>query len=383
MAKKKKQHNILSLFANIGVAEALLGEEFKVVVANELIPRRANLYQSIYPDTKMICGDITSPKIFDAIIKESIDREVDIIIATPPCQGMSTVGPQEKNDERNSLTIPVIEMIKKLQPSYVVIENVPNYINTKILYEESECLLVEVVKKELDNLYHISVDIINTADYGVPQSRERMIMLLSKKGTSPLWQIPPKNKKKVTLQDAIGWIPPIDPFVKDLSEEEFHRLFPLYEQRRIEALKISRWNTPPVHIYRQVYVMQHTPTGCSAFDNDDKYKPKKADGSFVKGYHNTYSRQRWDTPAFTVTMDNRKISSQGNVHPGRAIESENNTEILYSDARALTLFELMLVMSLPQDWPLPINTNEAFVRRIIGEGIPPLFVMKLFKNISS
>ena len=76
-------------------------------------------------------------------------------------------------------------------------------------------------------------------------------------------------------------------------------------------------------------------------------------------------------------MDNRKISSQGNVHPGRAILASNGR--LYSDARVFTLFELMLVMTLPSNWPLPNNANEAFVRRVIGEGIPPLFVKQLFE----
>ena len=93
-------------------------------------------------------------------------------------------------------------------------------------------------------------------------------------------------------------------------------------------------------------------------------------------------RQKWDTPAYTITMDNRKISSQGNVHPGRLVSrGKDGGEDVYSDPRTLTLFELMLVMSLPKDWPLPDNTEEAFVRRIIGEGIPPLFIKKLFKNI--
>jgi Site-specific DNA methylase len=59
-----------------------------------------------------------------------------------------------------------------------------------------------------------------------------------------------------------------------------------------------------------------------------------------------------------------------------------NGEDIYSDARTLTLYELMLIMSLPGDWPLPDDTNEAFVRRIIGEGIPPLFVKKLFNCYS-
>ena len=378
----KKKYRVLSLFANIGVAEALLEDiNIEVPVANELIKRRADLYQRIYPKSKMICGDITNKDTYNSIIELSKKKGVNVILATPPCQGMSTVGQQDEDDERNYLTLPVIEAIKALSPQYVVIENVPNYVNTRISYGGERVLLTEILKKELSKEYHITIDIVNTEDYSVPQSRERVIILMTRSDAKTLWEIPPKSKKKVTMEDAIGWIPSIDPFVKDLAPVDFKKLFPLYEERKQKALAISKWNIPPVHIYRQVRAMQYTPTGRSAFDNTLQHRPMKEDGTFVKGYHNTYSRQRWDTPAFTVTMDNRKISSQGNVHPGRLIGKDENDEEVYSDARTLTLYELMRIMSLPDSWPLPANTGEAFVRRIIGEGIPPLFVQKLFKNL--
>ena len=128
--------------------------------------------------------------------------------------------------------------------------------------------------------------------------------------------------------------------------------------------------------------MMYTPTGQTAFDNPMEHRPMKTDGSLVRGYHNTYKRQNWDTPAYTVTMDNRKISSQNNVHPGRLVGQDENGENIYSDARTLTLYELMRVMSIPEEWNVPMNTDEAFLRRIIGEGIPPLFMRKLFAQIT-
>lgn len=378
--KKRIRHNILSLFANIGVAEAYLERiGFHVAVANELVKRRAVLYSKIYPHTEMICGDITVSSTYNKVIETSRKHGIDIIIATPPCQGMSTAGEQKENDERNKLILPAIDAILELSPQYAMIENVSNFINTSIEYEGDRKLLVDIIKEKLGQLYTISFNIINTEDYGVPQSRERMIILLSRLDMAE-WTLPEKNKKIVSLRDAIGWIPQIDPFVKDISESDFDKLFPNYEERRKKALEISRWNIPPVHIYRQVETMMHTPSGQTAFDNPI-HKPVKKDGTFVKGYRNTYKRQRWDTPAYTVTMDNRKISSQGNVHPGRFIRHGDHGEDLYSDPRTLTLYELMLVMSIPKDWALPHNAEEAFVRRIIGEGIPPLFIKKLFKNI--
>ena len=109
---------ILSLFANIGVAEARLHEVdgVDVVVANELLQRRATLYQRIYPNSSMICGNILDTKVYDSIIKTSRERHVDVIMATPPCQGISTAGQQIEGDERNSLTIPALHSIQDLEP---------------------------------------------------------------------------------------------------------------------------------------------------------------------------------------------------------------------------------------------------------------------------
>lgn len=372
---------ILSLFANIGVAEARFNElkDVEVVVANELIPKRAKLYQQLYPQSVMICGDILENEIFETIYNESIKKGVDVVIATPPCQGISTAGQQIEGDERNSLTIPAIRMIEKLKPRYVLIENVPGYVNTYINYNGKKRLITDIINEKLSSEYHISINVINTDDYGVPQTRERAILLLSRKDQS-IWELPPKIQNKVTMRDTIGHLPIVDPFVKDLDSDTFYKIFPLYEERRKKALEISKWHIPPIHVYRQVRVMQYTPTGKTAFDNNN-FKPIKENGDLVKGYRNTYKRQNWDTPAYTVTMDNRKISSQNNVHPGRLYGQDENGNDIYSDARTLTLYELMLVMSLPEAWPIPHNTPESFIRRIIGEGIPPLFTKQLLSMI--
>ena len=375
---------IVSLFANIGVAEACLNEldNAHVVVANEWLPRRAALYHAIYPETNMICGDITDETVYQQILQACRRERVDTIMATPPCQGMSTAGQKIKFDERNSLVMHAIRLIHDINPRYVIIENVPDFIITPIMYHGIETMLPDVVSQELQDNYDIDIHTIDTDDYGVPQTRDRMIILMTRHDVRKKWSLPPKDNHKVTMEEAIGDLPSIDPFVKDLNPEQFHVLFPLYEERRQRALEISPWNIPPVHVWRQVKAMMYTPTGQTAFDNPMEHRPMKIDGSLVRGYHNTYKRQNWDTPAYTVTMDNRKISSQNNVHPGRLVGQDENGENIYSDARTLTLYELMRVMSIPEEWNVPMNTDEAFLRRIIGDGIPPLFMRKLFAQIT-
>jgi DNA (cytosine-5)-methyltransferase 1 len=114
--------------------------------------------------------------------------------------------------------------------------------------------------------------------------------------------------------------------------------------------------------------MKHTKTGTSAFSNP-VYYPQKKDGTKIKGYESSYRRIKWDEPAPTITIRNDAISSQRNVHPGRLLPDGT-----YSDARVLTPYELMILTSLPKDWPLPDDTPEVLIRQVIGESIPPLMV---------
>jgi DNA (cytosine-5)-methyltransferase 1 len=373
---------VLSLFANIGVAEAYFEEiGIDVVLANELVERRAKLYQEIYPKTEVKIGDITDSLVQNYLIARSHELGVNLIMATPPCQGMSTAGRQEKDDERNDLIIPVVKMIREIYPRYAFIENVPMLFQTSINVNDKDINIIDFIQTELGRKYRINTYKIDTKDYGVPQTRERAIILLSRNDMVYEWILPPKDEKIVTMRDAIGHLPPVDPYIKDITHSELLDIFPYYDERAKAAHKISKWHFPPTHVKRQVEVMMHTPTGKTAFDNDIDYRPQKDNGDFVKGFKNTYKRQEWDIPAYTVTMDNRKISSQNNVHPGRPIRALTDGKILYSDPRALTVYELMLISSIPTNWPLPENTPAPFLRSVIGEGIPPLFTKKVFEQL--
>lgn len=373
---------VLSLFANIGIAEAYLSDlGIRVCVANELVKRRADMYEKIYPDTNMICGDVTDKEVYETILENSRKLQVDTIIATPPCQGMSrAAGIPKDDDKRNSLILPVMNFIMALKPKYVFIENVKRLLDIKIAYNNELHGVSDLLHSLFSKEYHIKIDLIDTKDFSVPQTRKRAIILMSKRGTTPVWNFPPTNKKIKTLDEAIGDLPSLDPFVTDITEEKRIEMFPKYYQLKELGLKHSKWHSPPRHINRQVLAMRNTPPGKTAFDNK-KYYPKKANGERVRGYKSTYRRLKWDAPASTVTMDNRKISSQNNVHPGRFIGQDENGDDVYSDARALTIYELMRIMSLPEDWPVPDDAPEAFLRSVMGEGIPPLFVKQAFEEI--
>ncbi len=380
-----KRIKALSLFANVGIAETYLNEiGIDVVLANEIDKQRVKFYKHLYPEVTVIEGDITNPEINTQIIKLAKEKKIDLIIATPPCQGMSTVGKKDKNDERNELIKYATNIVKEIRPKFVFFENVPEQLKTYIEYENIKILIPDYLKKELEDTYVFNDEyIINASDYGVPQLRERAIILLVRKDLNRKWNYPPKDKYIVTLEDAIGKIPSLDPEIYDIEYDKLITIFPDFEKKKQLGLSVSKWHYPPKHVYRQVYSLMHTPSGKTAFDNIDKFKPRKQDGSLIKGFKNTYKRQEWRKPAYTVTMYNRTIGSQNNVHPGRYIGKDDEGYELYSDARVLTVYELMLVSSLPKDWNIPSWASDHLVRQVIGEGIPPLLVKKIMMELKN
>lgn len=365
----------LSLFSNVGIAEAYMEEiGVDILIANEINEDRARFYQEVYPNTHMVCGDITDEDIRNSIVEEAIDREVDFIIATPPCQGMSEAGLRKEFDERNQLVFYAVDAIKRIKPRFVLLENVPKQLTTKINHGGEILLIPEYIKLELGEQYKFNKEtLVMAKDYGVPQLRERNIFLLVRKDVDLEWEFPEKQPE-ITLEDAIGSLPSIDPELREGLEYTIEK-FPDYKKKREAALSVSKWNYPPKHSWRQVEWMMHTPTGKSAIYNA-KYYPQKADGTPVKAHHNNYRRLKWDMPCRTITQNNGVISSLACVHPGRPYDT-NDGEVLYSDPRVLTIYELMIVTSLPLDWNIPEWADDTFIRKVIGEGIPSNLVKQI------
>ena len=367
--------NGLSLFANVGIAETYLKEVgVNIVIANELLEERAEFYRYLYPDCMMVQGDITDKKIFEFIAEQAIEKNVEFILATPPCQGMSLAGAKDPNDPRNYLITSAVEMVKRVKPKYVMFENVTQQLKTKMLYNNKVVLIPEYIKSELGQDYIFNDDqIMDTKFYGVPQQRKRAVFLLARKDLNFKWNLPEKDKHIVTLKEAIGDLPSLDPEIK---EKDYKNFFKDYEYKRERGLEVSKWHYARPHVWRNVECMMHTPTGQSARKNP-YYFPKKADGSMVGGAPRTYMRMDWNKPAPTITSYNHTISSFQNVHPGHKIPGTD----LYSDARVLTVFELMRVTSLPDDWNIPYWASESLVRTVIGEGVPPLAVKKIVQEL--
>lgn len=347
----------LSLFACSGISEYYLHQVgIEVVVANELIEKRANIYSHIYPESNMIQGDICEK--YDEIIGACKEQGVECIIATPPCQSFSTVGSSTKDDPRTPLFSWVLKAIKDLNVKYCLIENVPSFLTAKL----NGTLIKDIIDETLTPTHNVERTILNSADYGTPQNRKRAILLISRLDCK-FWSVSNVEQSKsnqITLRESIGHLESLK------SDEQGHS----HKLHKAEK-----------HSPKHILWMTHTETGKSAFLNEVHF-PKK-DGRKIKGFSNTYKRMEWDVPAPTITMASGSISSQTNVHPGEPMG--NNT---YSNARALTLYEIILLTGLDDEWATKISeclenntASKKVIRDIIGEAFPPKFCLNIFKHI--
>lgn len=345
----------ISLFSSAGIGELLLSKcNVEVVVANELIKQRADCYKHFYPQTHIVCGDICEDSIKNEIIS-FIDDDVKLLIATPPCQGLSTLGKNKvqghyEKDNRNFLILETFKIIDKGNFDYILIENVPKFIEMYFPYNNDYLLLEEILKDKYSRTYNIDVAVLNAKDYGICQSRPRAIIKMYKKGLNWAW---PKQEPEIPLVDAIGHLPSLE------SGEKSN----------------LPWHFAKVHNERVVLALKHTPPGKSALANEIYY-PKKENGERIKGFHNTYKRMVWDQPAPARTTYSGSMSSHNNVHPGRLLEDGT-----YSDARVLTLLETFIVSSIPEDIDFPKDASDTFIRTAIGEAIPPSLMMKILRQI--
>jgi len=345
----------LSLFSNVGFGEMYLPKiGIDVVVANELLKDRSQFYHHLHPKTKqVICGDICSNSVKDQIIYacEKLGP-IDLVIATPPCQGMSAANALKKPDDpRNTLVVHALSIFKSINAKFMLIENVPGMAKTFINQEDEAINIIDYINQNIPKGYKCITKPLNAKSYDSPQSRLRSISLISKNGR---WKHPKPLKTISTLRDAIGHLP-------SLSSGD-HSYLP--------------WHFSPKHNPNHIRWMDSTPEGETAFNNDINYPQK--DGRKIKGFMTTYKRMFWDKPAPTVTMNSGSISSQNNVHP--------------SDSRVLTIRELLCVCGLPEnlldnfahlqpDGSYKYDYSPQFIRHVIGEMFLPQLCLHIMKNI--
>ena len=162
MTEKNTKKNAVSLFCSSGIGDlGLKANHIDTVVACELLPERMRLFLHNHPEAKGFCGDIVQLKNdIISYYKNNFSEPPFIVIATPPCQGMSSNGMgtllnnlkkgiRPEFDPRNRLIVPAVEIVKELKPNWVIFENVPNMINTVIEDGDGIINIIDYSKREL------------------------------------------------------------------------------------------------------------------------------------------------------------------------------------------------------------------------------------------
>jgi DNA (cytosine-5)-methyltransferase 1 len=362
---------VLSLFANVGFGEFYFKDHgFDVVVVNELLQDRVDFYKRMYPNTPhVICGDICESSVRASIVdacKKS--GPIDLIIATPPCQGMSIANAQRAPDDiRNKLIIYAMEIYESVSAKYMMIENVPAMLNTYINYESNPTRIIDFINSKIPNNYKCNSKVLNGRHFGTAQSRSRSICLISENGE---WEHPQGGDDLLALKDVIG------------DKNKYPNL---------EAGQDSNipWHFAPKHNKNHIDWMKHTPEGETAFNNSVHFPHVIEDGQkrVISGFKTTYKRMSWNEPAPTVTMTNGSISSQNNVHPGHKLSDGTQ-----SNARVLSVREILAVCGLPDDCldkfcsvnsdgSFSYNYSPNFIRKVLGELFLPKMALAMIMSI--
>lgn len=396
MANRK--YTFIDLFAGCGgLSEGFYRVGFKALAhieinhwACETLRARMCYYGYKNIDKEVIEHDITAPDIINKIDEAVAGRTVDVIIGGPPCQAYSTAGRVRDGkgmatDPRNFLFEKYVEILEYYSPKFFVFENVTGVLSAKVNGNHIFPRIIQALGNKYDVISDPTVLIHNTADYGVPQMRKRVIIMgvrkdIDKTSVTKLYNDVIKThwnsetpleeregrKKFVDVKQAIGDLPAVEPG-NDASTENFDYpcdnaflrrigkkgVYPLMDHiaRRHNALDRERFT---------VMIHNHWTFG-QLRKNMPQYEHEHA-----RVFDNSYVVQWWDMPSKTILAHIHKDGFQF-IHPDE------------KQARSFTVREAARIQSFPDDFVFAGSRGEKYKQ--IGNAVPPLFAEALAKSV--
>ena len=264
------------------------------------------------------------------------DSKIKVLAGCAPCQPFSSYAFKNKKKDPNKydLLYQFGRLVEEVQPDIVTMENVPQIASFSL-----KNVLQDFVDL-LENLhYHCSVKVVYCPDYGIPQTRKRLVLLASKFGDIKL--ISPTHSKDnyVTVKDVIGDLPPLE--AGETSDTD-----PLHRAKSLSPLNMQR--------------IMHTPYGGSWKDWPRELMLECHKSENGSSFGSVYGRMRWERPAPTMTT---QCTGLGN---GRFGHPEQN--------RAITAREAALIQTFPQEYKFFADEEHVSIvkaSRYIGNAVPP------------
>lgn len=385
---KNKSDNIntyISLFSSAGVGcYGFKLENFQCVATVELLERRLKVQacnNKCMLESGYILGDLTQQETKNKIFSEMErwkthfgTKELDVVIATPPCQGMS-VANHKKKDElgRNSLVVESITITRNIRPKFFIFENVRAFLTSICTDVDGiDKAIQSAIESNLGADYNISYQVLNFKDYGSPSSRTRTLVLGVRKDLKDIapFNLLPVRQKEKKLREVIGHLPSLN-VMGEIDQNDIYHNFKRY--------------TPHMESW-----ISEIREGESAFDNSDSTRiPHRiVDGVVIynaKKNGDKYTRQYWDKVAPCIHTRSDIMSSQNTVHP--------------KDNRVFSIREVMLMMSVPNSFQwssIPfdelnkltdkekvsfLKKEEMNIRQSLGEAVPTIIFQQIAQNI--
>lgn len=338
--------NVIDLFCGCGG----LSYGFEIAGYNILLgidndKKALETFEKNHKNAQSICGDITKIT-FDSDIKNIIgNKKVDVIIGGPPCQGMSLSGPRKFDDPRNSLYRSYIRLVSEIKPKAFVIENVPGLVslfNGKI----KDSIIEEFTKIG----YTIKYKILCSSDYGVPQTRKRVVFV-GLKGKE--FVFPEKKNSIITSEMALSDLPPL---VDNLGEEYMD----YYCDPQNDYQHLMRKNSDVVHNHIAAQHTEKTKHIISLVPDGGNYKDLPEEFKKSRNFHVAWTRFNSQRPAPTIDTGHRH-----HFH--------------YKYNRVPTVRECARLQSFPDDFIFLGNKTQQF--RQVGNAVPPLMAQSVAEQL--
>lgn len=391
-----KKYNFIDLFAGCGgLSEgfyknnfnALLHIEYEKAACETLKERmRFYNYSEVDVEKSVMCKDITEEDILKEMDKR-VTKNVDVIIGGPPCQAFSTAGRAQdpdsmENDPRNYLFENYIKILNHYKPKIFVFENVKGILTAKPKGVDIFNLILSKMRENYDVVSDANIMLLNAVNYGVPQNRERVIIIGIRKDLNidvrEIYKKIQKThyseetgaidglKKYVTVRDAISDLPKLTPG-QGKEKIEF------YCSEDNDYLKIMREKCDNV-LYNHV-ARKHN-------DKDrERYRILSENCWQLKDlaitrpdlvhhdpqhFNNRYTVQEYDKPGRTVVAH---LYKDGNlfIHPDS------------TQARTFTVREAARIQSFPDNFVFKGSKTEQYKQ--VGNAVPPLLSGAIAKAI--
>ena len=346
----------IDLFAGAGGMS--LGFEqagFDIAAAVEIDPIHCATHEYNFPDAATICASVIDLSGDEIRRRANLgNRDIDVVFGGAPCQGFSLMGKRVFDDPRNQLVFHYVRIVRELNPKYCVFENVKG-----LTLGKHAQFLEELITALGDAGYDVLTpyQVLNAADYGVPQDRRRLFLVCTRKGLkSPNYPEPQHNR--ITVEEAIGDLPNADSF------DELHRTDSV----------LTKWETNSSYARK----LRGFDPDSDDYSYQRKFLPDLLTCS-LRTEHTDSSRSRFEAtqPGKTESISRfRKLEPNGICNTLRAgTDSARGAHtsprpIHPFFARVITVREAARLHSYP-DW-FRLHTTKWHGCRQIGNSVPPL-----------